>query len=195
MTNVLGKENVGVESSSSGSRIPYYPTHTVRIVDFPFPVTGPKKQQLNAEVQLWEIGGDPKYVSSEFEMINYDPKFNLVPFYRLKSIWPGVQKDADGIIILYKTIDDTQVNDASALHMHFLTHSNSGLSPAQCFIIGNNFRGMRELGAQKIIGISQRTRHVAVNVEDDVNKLRDEFQGFISGVAQIVYEKERALGQ
>lgn len=87
------------------------------------------------------------------------------------------------------------MNEVSALHMHFVTHSNQGLTPSQCFVVGNNVRGMRELGPQKIIGLNHRARHIAVNVEDDVNRLREEFQSFISGVAQIVFEKERGGGQ
>ena len=112
--------------------------------------------------------------------------------YRLKAIWPGVQKDTDGIVIVYNTSSDTDIKDASALHMHFLTHSNNGLTPSQCFIIGNNFRGMREREPQKILGVSQKVRHITLNVEDDVNYLREEFNNFITGVAQIVHEKEKS---
>jgi hypothetical protein len=103
-----------------------------------------------------------------------------------------VQKEADGILILYNTNSESDIKDASALHMHFLTHSNSGLSPAHCFIVGNNFRGMRERDPQKILGVSQKVRHITLNVEDDVNYLREEFNNFVSGIAQLVQEREKS---
>ncbi len=110
-------------------------------------------------------------------------------FDRLKSIWPGVQSNLDGIILVYDTNNELHVRDMSALHMHFVTHSN--LAPAQCLIIGNQFRGNRELGPAKIVGVGPRVRHFVVNVDDDPNYLRDEFKHYLTGVAQFTLDQEK----
>lgn len=88
-------------------------------------------------------------------------------FIRLKSIWPGVQSNLDGIILVYDTNNELHVRDMSALHMHFVTHSN--LAPSQCLIIGNQFRGNRELGPAKIVGVGPRVRHFVVNVDGTIH--------------------------
>lgn len=152
---------------NSIGRPPYRPTNSVRIVEFSMPSVDLRKYSSEVDVQIWEIGGNP----------------------RLKSIWPGVQINMDGIILVYDTNNELHVRDMSALHMHFVTHSS--LNPAQCLIIGNQFRGQREVGPAKIVGVGPRVRHFAVNVDDDPNYLREEFRHYLTGVAQVATDQEK----
>jgi hypothetical protein len=112
--------------------------------------------------------------------------------HRLKSIHPGVQANLDGVILMYDVTKEAQIREASAYHMHFVTHSPSGLIPSQCLILGNKFRGAAEMGPQKIVGVPPKARHIALNIEDDPNRLREEVKSFISAVAQIVIDQEKA---
>jgi len=122
----------------------------------------------------------------------YSFQQQFVDIRRLKSIWPGVQMNLDGVVLIYDVNNESQIREISAYHMHFVTHSLSRLAPSQCLIIGNIFRGMRELPPQKIVGVGPRVRHVTVNVEDDTNYLKDEFKHFLTGVAQIIFDREKA---
>ncbi|ODM98492.1 Intraflagellar transport protein 22 [Orchesella cincta] len=166
ISNILGNE---MNMDSSIGRPPYRPTNSVRIVEFSVPNVDIRKYTVEVDAQIWEIGGNP----------------------RLKSIWPGVQSNLDGIILVYDTNNELHVRDMSALHMHFVTHSS--LNPAQCLIIGNQFRGMREAGPAKIVGVGPRVRHFAVNVDDDPNYLRDEFRHYLTGVAQFATDSHEKI--
>ena len=121
------------------------------------------------DIQLWEVGGNPK----------------------LKSIWPAVQHDLDGVIIVYNVHNESHIKDSSALHMHFVTHSPDGMS--HCLLVGNVFKGMRDIGPQRILGVQKRSPHFAVNIEDDAKTkvIMEEFTQFVSTVAQTVHEREK----
>jgi len=93
---------------------------------------------------------------------------------------------------MYDVSKDTQIRESSAYYMNFVTHSPSGLNPNQCLILGNKFRGAAEIGTQKIVGVPPKARHIALNIEDDPNRLREEVKSFISAVAQIVIDQEKA---
>ena len=103
-----------------------------------------------------------------------------------------MQNNLDGVILVYDVNNDSHIRDSSAFYMHFVTHAPSNLTIAQCFIVGNIFRGQRETGVQKIVGIGQRVRHIAVNLDDDASYLREEFRHFVASVAQVIYDKEKA---
>lgn len=106
-----------------------------------------------------------------------------------------MQIGLDGVLIVYDVNSDAHVREAAAFYMHFVTHAPSNILPTQSFIIGNVFPGKRETGVQKIIGIGQRVRHIAVNLEDDANYLREEFNGFIKNVTQIVSDRKQVKDQ
>ncbi|CAG7830704.1 unnamed protein product [Allacma fusca] len=165
--NLLGNEGL---SDNANSHLPYRPTNSIRIVGFTMPSIELTKYSVDVDCQLWEIGGNP----------------------RLKQLWPAIQNNLDGVILVYDVNNDSHVRDSSAFYMHFVTHSPSNVSPMQCLIVGNVLRGQRETGVQKIVGIGQRVRHIAVNLDDDASYLREEFRHFMNGVAQIIYDREKA---
>jgi len=166
LANLLGGEN-----ENTGGRLPTRPTNSLRIVEYSLPNVELRKHTAEVDVQLWEIGGNP----------------------RLRAIWPAVQNNLDGVILLYDVNNEAHIREASNLHMNFVTHSNSNISPTQCMLVGNVFRGQRDSGPQKIIGVGPKVRHIAVNLDDDSNQLREEFKNFLTGVAQIIYDKEKAI--
>ncbi|XP_021960576.1 intraflagellar transport protein 22 homolog [Folsomia candida] len=165
VANILGAEG-GVE----GNKPPYRPTHSVRIIEFTCSSLPLHKYTLDVDVQLWEVGGDPS----------------------TKMVWPGVQWGLDGVIVLYDVGKEASVREASTYYMSWVTHSPTGLTPAQCILIGNKFRGSAEHGPQRVVGVPPRSHHVAVNIEDDPTRLRDEVKTFIARVAQQVIDLEKA---
>lgn len=46
---------------SSIGRPPYRPTNSVRIVEFSIPNIDIRKYSTEVDVQIWEIGGNPRY--------------------------------------------------------------------------------------------------------------------------------------
>ncbi|CAG7723948.1 unnamed protein product [Allacma fusca] len=158
LCNLLGNDGFG---DTANTHLPYRPTHSIRITEFPVQNIEGLNYRLEVDCQLWEIGGSPK----------------------LKPLWTAVQNNMDGAIVLYDVNNDSHVRDAGAFFMHFVTHAP----------IGNVFRGQKETGVQKIVGIGQRVRHIAVNLDDDAAYLREEFRHFVGGVAQVLLEREKVV--
>jgi hypothetical protein len=57
VSNLIGNDNI---ADNSSVRPPYHPTHSVRIVEYPLKVSDTRQYNMDVEVQLWEVGGDPK---------------------------------------------------------------------------------------------------------------------------------------
>jgi hypothetical protein len=93
---------------------------------------------------------------------------------------------------MYDVSKEIQIREASAFYMNFVTHSPSNLPPPHCLLIGNKFRGSAEHGPQRVIGIPPRSHHIALNIEDDPQRLREEVKILVSRVAQYTIDQEKA---
>ncbi len=117
----------------------------------------------------------------------------IIEYFRIKSIWSGVQWGCDGVIVLYDVSKESSIREASAYFMQWLTHSPTGLNPTQqSMIIGNKFRGSAEQQQQRVVGVPNRIQHIAVNIEDDPQRLREEVKTFIARIAQFTIDNEKA---
>jgi len=57
VANILGNEGV---SDNSGNKPPYRQTQSVRIIEFTMNNVELRKYNAEVEVQLWEVGGNPR---------------------------------------------------------------------------------------------------------------------------------------
>lgn len=62
IANILGNE---MSMDSSIGRPPYRPTNSVRIVEFSIPNVEMRKFSAEVDVQIWEIGGNPRYANTD----------------------------------------------------------------------------------------------------------------------------------
>jgi len=156
-------------STVDGVKPPYRPTHSVRIVEFNLDSLQLGKYSLEVGIQLWEVGDNPA----------------------IKGIYPAVQYGLDGVIVMYDVGKEASVREASSFFMNFVTHAPTGLAPNQALLIGNKFRGSAEHGPQRVVGVPPRMQHIAINIEDDPQRLREEVNTFVARVAQLAMDQQQ----
>lgn len=112
-------EGKGGEPAEQGLRdLPYRPTAAVRVVELEVKLSGAQarnwKGERTVEVELWDCSGDTKY----------------------ESCWPALQKQVDGVVIVYNPENATHSSQVETWFDWFV--SKGGLSQDQCLVLAND---------------------------------------------------------
>ena len=137
----------------------YWPTHVVRIVEF--------EQKINVantfvrvDVELWDTSGDLKF----------------------ETCWPALSRDSHGVIFVF---DPNEVSSAKALddyHAGFCSGLGTHINDSNCIVLANQKSGdMRHSNAQLSSRFS-RIPQLEVSVNEDGNRLRSDFNTFLSNL-------------
>ncbi|XP_034230961.1 intraflagellar transport protein 22 homolog [Thrips palmi] len=136
----------------------YHPTQGVRILQFEsanLPVNG---QSVKADVELWDCSGD----HALFE-----------------SCWPAFQQGVQGVVMVYDPNTSGHTNELETLYSYFV--QQGGLSSKSCLILANPKSSMRST-AVPLSGTFSRVPQTTANIDENGNKLRSEFNSFMSGL-------------
>ena len=114
----------GPESMDVLSGRPYQPTAAVRVVEFEVGLSSGQSRRWNGErqvaVELWDCSGDSKY----------------------ESCWPAIQKEVDGVILVYNPENPAHSSEAYTWYEWFV--EKGGLSPEQCLVLANDRKSGNE---------------------------------------------------
>lgn len=114
--------------------------------------------QTSVTIELWDVSGDEKY----------------------SMIWPAIKKDADGILIVYKSCEKKQAQSLDRYCKAFGNDMTSG----QCMVVAHKF-GQEEskIAKPKLSNNFEIAKIVIINVADDITEFIEQFQNF----CQILY--------
>nr|CAD7425444.1 unnamed protein product [Timema monikensis] len=143
--------------NSSGD---YHPTQGVRILEFESPVLNVNNKPSKAEVELWDCSGDHKF----------------------EGCWPALQKDAQGLVFVYNPSAHDHSHELELLYNDFVIQTN--FSPKNCLVIAYQ-KQTADREAKNITKLSStfsRIAQVTGNVEESTNKLRADFNTFLTSI-------------
>ena len=110
----------------------YRPTRALRIVEFESGNLNVNNRFARAEVELWDVSGDPS----------------------ARSCWPAVKKDAHGVVFVFDPASEEQARGLEPFYEYLV--EKGGISETQCVVFascrpdGKVSRGAK-LGANSIL--------------------------------------------
>ncbi|XP_029158218.1 intraflagellar transport protein 22 homolog [Nylanderia fulva] len=148
----------------------YRPTQGVRILEFEVNDIEINDEHVSRDIELWDCSGD----------------------YKFKSCWPAIRKGVHGVILVYSA----KIQDSSTQLKEFYDYfiNRAKLGPNNCVIFFFNPDNTAS-SASKIISSSfSNVSHVKCNVDDDGDKLKDDFRLFLNTLMTKLQEnKEEKL--
>ncbi|KAE8744668.1 hypothetical protein FOCC_FOCC008671 [Frankliniella occidentalis] len=143
-------------TESSGGE--YHATQGVRILQFESGNLGTNNQSVKAEVELWDCSGDHK---------------------RFESCWPAFQQGTHGVVLVYDPNTAGHVNELETLFSYFV--QQTGLDIKNCLILSNPKTAPRSTSLT-LSGTFSRVHQTTVNIDENSNKLRSDFNNFLAGL-------------
>ncbi|KAF7995112.1 hypothetical protein HCN44_004584 [Aphidius gifuensis] len=143
----------------------YRPTKGVRILEFEVENVSVKNKSINVDVELWDCSGDKKY----------------------ENCWPAMGKDAQGIIFVYNKKNDDNVRAMEKLYDYFVTKMK--IQDKNCVIFYFDADKSPIYAPKQISNTFAKISQVNCNVEEGGNKLRADFQSFLTTLMTKIQEK------
>ncbi|XP_033126788.1 intraflagellar transport protein 22 homolog [Anneissia japonica] len=133
----------------------YRPTQGVRILEFESASLESDGQSSTLDVELWDCSGDTKF----------------------DECWPSIMTNVNGVLLVY---NHDQPNHATDLEMWFTTFvAQQGLKESQCLVINNCKPSTSERRKTQLSPAVSKLTHVNVNLEENAEGARKEFQMFL----------------
>merc|ERR1712013_592309 len=136
----------------------YRPTAGVRILEFESGNLSVNNKNIKAEVELWDSSG-----SNQFE-----------------SCWPAIQRDAHGIIFVFNPESSAQAKQLESFHQAFVRGPT--VTENSCVVFAHFLSLSRDRRGAKLPNTFSRIPQLEVNLEEEGNRLRSDFQTFLSTV-------------
>ncbi|XP_031559971.1 intraflagellar transport protein 22 homolog isoform X2 [Actinia tenebrosa] len=137
----------------------YHPTQGVRILEFEcngIEIT--PGRTANCEVELWDCSGD----------------------HRFSTCWPAIQKDANGVVIVYNPDQPNHDKELETWYTQFI--QVQGLRDAQCIVFAHHKPMAQDRIRAQIPQTLANTACVHTNLDEDPDAVREEFKNFLAHV-------------
>ncbi|XP_075220125.1 intraflagellar transport protein 22 homolog isoform X2 [Lycorma delicatula] len=143
----------------------YRPTKGVRIVEFETQNLNVNNRNAAAEIELWDCSGNKMY----------------------ENCWPACYRDAQGIIFVYDADSDEQLTELDEYFDNFVVQS--GIDHNNCLIIAHSLQNSNSNPTAILSSKFSRMTHITANAEESGNKLRSNFNNFISNIISGVHDR------
>ncbi|KAK3595743.1 hypothetical protein CHS0354_025372 [Potamilus streckersoni] len=143
----------------------YHPTQGVRILEFEVQKLGGRGRQNGVEVELWDCSGDRRF----------------------ESCWPGMAKDAGGIVFVYNP--DQPNHDKELEHLYNFFISQQGIKESQCCVFSHHRPHTGDRERSQLGDQFANIPCVRTNIEEDGESVREEFNNFLSKLSLELSDK------
>ncbi|XP_033226272.1 intraflagellar transport protein 22 homolog [Belonocnema kinseyi] len=160
---VLGPVGVGKTTISNflaeATEIPYEydPTQGVRILEFEAKNITVKNKVHKADIELWDCSGDSKF----------------------KNCWPAMKKDVKGVIFVHGPKSQDKSREMEQFYEYFVNQTKLG--PKSCLLLYYDPENSSEM-PKKLWPNFAKMSQISCNLEEDGNKLKIDFQAYISAL-------------
>ncbi|TRY71141.1 hypothetical protein TCAL_16434 [Tigriopus californicus] len=143
----------------------YRPTHCVRILEFEATNLNVNNRYVKADVELWDVSGNPAF----------------------EPTWPALQRDAHGVVFVFNPDKEHHARELDAFHTEFV--EKPGMSDTQCVVFAYFRDGRQENRGVKLSNHFNRIPQLEVNIDEEGNRLRSDFNTFISSILANLSER------
>lgn len=163
-----GKTVVSNFLSDSGDLLgsDYQPTIGCRVLEMEQEMKISNRLE-RVDIELWDCSGDSKY----------------------ESCWSAFSHNANGIVFVYNPNEEGHARELNQWYTHFV--QNAGMRDEVCLVLSNRFE--TEDGNQtreKLTNLFADVKHLKVNMDEDSERVRHEFNKFTQNVANYSKSKQ-----
>ena len=127
-------------------------------------------RNAKADVELWDISGNPRY----------------------KTTWPALAWELHGLIFVFSPEIDSHGDDLNMFYENFA--KKAGIPDTNCIVFAHVKDG--PTGGRRNVKLSKnfsRIPQLEVNIEEEGNGLRADFQRFVGTLATNISEKREQV--
>ncbi|KAH0560571.1 intraflagellar transport protein 22 homolog [Cotesia glomerata] len=152
-------------ADATGMGYDYRPTQGVRILEFEASDIEVKNKKIKIDIELWDCSGDHKF----------------------EDCWSALRKDVQGLIFVYNKKTDDQIEELEKFYNYFVLKSQ--LEPKDCVVFF--FESDKQVvdAPKRLSSVFAKISQVNCNVEENRNKLKSDFQTFLSTLMTRIQEK------
>ncbi|XP_014300024.1 intraflagellar transport protein 22 homolog [Microplitis demolitor] len=152
-------------ADATGMAYDYRPTQGVRILEFDVLDVDVKNKKVKVDIELWDCSGDDKF----------------------EDCWSAIKKDIQGLIFVYNKKTDEQVQELEKFYNYFVLKSQ--LEPKDCVVFF--FESDKQAGdaPKRLSNVFAKISQVNCSLEENRNKLKTDFQTFLSTLMTRIQEK------
>ncbi|KAK0170674.1 hypothetical protein PV328_008497 [Microctonus aethiopoides] len=143
----------------------YRPTQGVRILEFDTANVNVKNKHTKVDVELWDCSGDKKF----------------------EDCWPAIRQETQGVIFVYNQNSNDQIKMLERFHDYFVVQAK--LESKSCVVFFFNSNEQSTDVPKRISNTFAKISQVNCNVEEGGNKLKTDFQAFLSTLTTRLQEK------
>ncbi|XP_051171703.1 intraflagellar transport protein 22 homolog [Leptopilina boulardi] len=133
----------------------YHPTQGVRILEFEIKDVNFNNKSVKSDIELWDCSGDLKF----------------------KNCWPAFRRNAQGILFVHGPKSKENFEELEQFYEYFVNKSK--LVPKNCLLLYYDPERKSEMPKNLSSNFSKISA-INCNLEEEENKLKKDFQSFIS---------------